>query len=126
MEVDRSGTVADDVSNTRTRRVNGPTATPVVWHLERQNGRAFNIGVYSGVVERRDVTTGNWVQTAKGYFAEISERIILQQEAAGGTRRHYDRNCEPLYRTHEEAHTRALRRVRAIVQDKGKDRVPGV
>jgi hypothetical protein len=126
VEVDRSGTVAHDVSDTRTRRANGPTTSPIVWHLERQNGRNFTIGVYSGVVERRDVKTGDWAQTAKGYFAEISERIIRPQGATGVTLRHYDRNCELLYGTHDEAHTRALRRVRAIAQDEGKDRAPGV
>jgi hypothetical protein len=111
--------MANDVSDTdmRTRRANGPSAIPVVWHLERQGGRNFTIGVYSGVRERLNATTGKWVQTAKGYFAEISERVIAPLEAAGSRLKRYDRNRESIYTTHDEAHTLALRRVRAIVQD---------
>ncbi len=78
-------------SDTRTRRADGPAITPVVWHLERQGGRNFTIGVYSGVGERWDAKSGKWAQTAKGYFAEISERIILQQGTIGGTLKRYDR-----------------------------------
>jgi len=122
VEADRSDIVAYGESDTRTRRADGLAITPVVWHLERQGGRNFTIGVYSGVGERWDAKSGKWAQTAKGYFAEISERIILQQGASGSTLKRYDRNSELLYATHDEAHTRALRRVRAIVQDEGKDR----
>jgi len=119
--------MANDASDMRTRRANGPSAIPVVWHLERQGGRNFTIGVYSGVCERLNATTGKWVQTAKGYFAEISERVISPLEAAGSRLKRYDRNRESIYATHDEAHTLALRRVRAIVQnDESKARSPQV
>lgn len=119
--------MANDASDTRTRRLNGPATVPVVWHLERQGGRSFTIGVYSGVGENWNATTGKWVQTAKGYFAEISERVISTLEAAGSTLKRYDRNRESIYATRDEAHTLALRRVRAIVQgDEIKIRPPRV
>ena len=119
--------MANDASDTRTRRANGPTTVPVVWHLESQGGRSFTIGVYSGVGERWNASTGKWVQTAKGYFAEISERAISTLEAAGGMLKRYDRNRESIYPTRDEAHTLALRRVRAIVlDDQAKTQAPRV
>jgi len=114
--------MANDASDTRTRRANGRATVPVVWHLESQGGRSFTIGVYSGVAERWNASTGKWVQTAKGYFAEISERAI---EAAGSMLKRYDRNREAIYATRDEAHTLALRRVRAIVlEGKAKTQLP--
>jgi hypothetical protein len=109
--------MATDASDMRTRRTNGPSAIPVVWHLESQGGRNFTIGVYAGVVERLNATTGEWVQTAKGYFAEISERILSTKRSAGSTLKRYDRNREAIFATHDMAHTSALRRIRTIVQD---------
>jgi hypothetical protein len=116
--------MANDASDTRTRRANGPATFPVIWHLERQGGRSFTIGVYSGVGERWITSSGKWVQIAKGYFAEISERVIPQVGAVGGTLKRYDRHREQLYATRDEAHTLALRRVRAIVAREGKDPAP--
>jgi hypothetical protein len=107
--------MANDATDTRTRRANGPSTVPVVWHLETQGGRTFTIGVYSGVGERWNASTGKWVQTTKGYFAEISERVVAKLEAAGSMLTRYDRYREAIYATHDEAHTLALRRVRAIV-----------
>ncbi len=116
--------MANDALDTRTRRANGPATFPVFWHLERQGGRSFTIGVYAGVSERWNATTEKWIKIGRGYFAEISERIIPNQDGAGSTRKRYDRNHELLYATRDEAHTYALRRVHTIVAgDRGK-RVP--
>jgi hypothetical protein len=109
--------MATDTSDMRTRRTDGPSAIPFVWHLESQGGRNFTVGVYAGVGERLNATTGKWVQTAKGYFAEISERIPSTKRSPGSTLKRYDRNREAIFATHDLAHTSALRRIRSIVQD---------
>ena len=115
--------MANDASDMRTRRASGPSAIPAVWHTESQGRRNFTIGVYSGVSEHLNAMTGEWVLSAKGYFAEISERIRSSKGSAGGTLKRYDRNREAIYATPDMAHTFGLRRIRAIVQvDEAKAR----
>lgn len=102
--------------NIRLRKSKGPSTAPVVWHLQRQGERSFTIGVYPGVSELWNAKTNKWVQTATGYFAEIKERLDPKTQASA-TPRPIDRASETLYTTRDEAHTRALRRVRTIVID---------
>lgn len=109
--------MATDAYDMRTRRTNGPSAIPLVWHLESRGGRNFTVGIYAGVGERLNATTGDWVQTTKGYFAEISERIASTKKSPGTALKRYDRNRETIYATPDMAHTIALRQIRSIVQD---------
>lgn len=109
--------MATDAFDMRTRRTNGPSAIPRAWRLESQGGRNFTVGIFAGVGERLNATTGEWVQIAKGYFAEISERITPTPKSRGGTFKRYDRHRETIYATPDMAQTFALRHIRTIVQD---------
>jgi len=56
------------------------------------------------------------VQIATGFFAEIKERIAPRTEGASNAPKPYIGASEYLlFATRDEAHTLALRRVRAIV-----------
>lgn len=107
--------------DTRIRRANGPATVPVIWHLQHQGGRDFTVGVYPGVCESWNAAKDQWVQVAKGYFAEVRERVAPRPKGAHPAAKHYTGTREYLlYATRDEAHTLALRLVRTIVATGGE------
>ena len=111
-----------NTSDTRIRRAKGSATSPVIWHLERQNGRDFTIGIYPGVCESWNAAKDQWVQVATGYFAEIRERIIPRRDGVKATPKPYNgTGGYLLYATRDEAHTLALRLVRTIATTDGND-----
>lgn len=109
-----------NTSDTRIRRANGSATVPVIWHLQRQGGRDFTIGVYPGICESWNATKNQWVRIATGFFAEIKERIAPQPYGAkaaakAGPKLSTSTGDYLLYATRDEAHTLALRRIYAIV-----------
>jgi len=107
--------MTQNTSATRIRRAKGPTTVPVIWHVQRESGRDFTIGVYPGICEAWSVAKDQWVQVATGYFAEIRERMAPQTDGVKTTHKPYNRPGEYLlYATRDEAHTLALRLVRTI------------
>ena len=106
-------------SDTRIRRAKGPTTAPVIWHLERQGGRDFTIGVFPGICESWNAAKDQWVQVATGYFAEIRERMAPGTVGAKTSHKPCNGAGEYLlYATRDEAHTLALRLVRTIAAAK--------
>lgn len=107
--------------DTRIRRAKGPATAPVIWHLERQGGRDFTIGVFPGICESWNAAKDQWVQVATGYFAEIKERMPSRTGGANASPKLYNGTGEYLlYATRDEAHTLALRLVNSIVAANGK------
>lgn len=107
--------------DTRIRRAKGPATAPVIWHLERQGGRDFTIGVFPGICESWNAAKDQWVQVATGYFAEIKERMPSHTGGANASPKLYNGTGKYLlYATRDEAHTLALRLVNSIVAANGK------
>lgn len=107
--------------DTRIQKANGPATVPVIWHLQHQGERDFTVGVYPGVCESWNAAKNQWVQVAKGYFAEVRERLVSQPKGVNSACKPYNGTREYLlYATREEAHTLALRLVRTIVATESK------
>jgi len=108
--------MTNNASDTRIRKVKGSATVPVIWHLQREGGRDFTIGVYPGICESWNVAKNQWVRIASGFLAEIKERIAPQPAGAKAGPRPYNSTGDYLlYATRDEAHTLALRRVYTIV-----------
>jgi hypothetical protein len=108
--------MANNASDTRIRKAKGSATVPVIWHLQREGGRDFTIGVYPGICESWNVAKNQWVRIASGFLAEIKERIAPQPAGAkAGPRPYNSTGGYLLYATRDEAHTLALRRVYTIV-----------
>lgn len=108
--------MTNNASDTRIRKVKGSATVPVIWHLQREGGRDFTIGVYPGICESWNAAKNQWVRIATGFLAEIKERIAPQPEGAkAGPRPSNSAGDYLLYATRDEAHTLALRRIYTIV-----------
>ena len=113
--------MTNNASDTRIRKAKGSATAPVIWHLQHQDGRDFTVGIYPGICESWNEAKNQWVQIATGFFAEIRERIPSRREGASNAPKPYNGASEYLlFATRDEAHTLALRRVRAIVAGSSK------